>query len=50
MSIVKSICDEVIALDFGKTIFRGTAPDAMDHAGVRASYLGVEVEQAGEPA
>ncbi len=50
MSIVTAICDEVIALDFGKTIFRGTAPDAMEHAGVRASYLGVEVEQAGEPA
>jgi sulfate-transporting ATPase len=50
MSIVKAICDEVIAMDFGKTIFRGTAPDAMEHAGVRASYLGVEVEQAGEPA
>ena len=42
MSLVTSICDHVIALDFGKTIFSGPADAVLDDQAIRAAYLGEE--------
>jgi len=47
MSLVASICDSVVALDFGQTIFSGPAADVMMDESVRLAYLGEEVPEAG---
>ncbi|MEM7271462.1 MAG: ATP-binding cassette domain-containing protein [Actinomycetota bacterium] len=49
MSIVTSICDHVVALDFGRVIFSGPPDQAMTDERVRAAYLGIAMaeDQAG---
>jgi sulfate-transporting ATPase len=48
MSLVASICDSVVALDFARTIFSGPSADVMLDESVRLAYLGEEVPEAGE--
>jgi sulfate-transporting ATPase len=43
MSLVTSICDSVVALDFGRTIFSGDTHRVMLDESVRLAYLGEEV-------
>ena len=43
MSLVTSICDSVVALDFGRTIFSGDSERVMLDRSVRLAYLGEEV-------
>lgn len=40
LSMVTAICDHVVAIDFGKTIFDGSVEQAVDDAAIRAAYLG----------
>lgn len=40
LSMVSAICDHVVAIDFGKTIFDGSVEQAVDDAAIRAAYLG----------
>ena len=40
LSIVTAICDRVVAIDFGCTIFDGTAADAVNDPMIKAAYLG----------
>ena len=40
MSLVKSVCDYIYVLDFGKPIFEGTPQDVMSSDLVRKAYLG----------
>lgn len=42
MSLVTSICDRVVALDFGKMIFSGPADEVLGDRAIRAAYLGEE--------
>ena len=42
MSIVADICDHVVALDFGMTIFSGGPREVLDNQTVKAAYLGEE--------
>jgi branched-chain amino acid transport system ATP-binding protein len=45
MSLVLSICDEVIVLDFGQVIARGTPDDIRRNDAVIAAYLGGQKEE-----
>lgn len=40
LSIVTAICDQVVAIDFGQTIFDGSVTDAVNDAAIRSAYLG----------
>lgn len=40
LSMVTAICDRVVAIDFGKTIFDGPVSGAIDDPAIRAAYLG----------
>lgn len=47
LSLVTSICDRVVAIDFGRTIFDGPAADALKDPKIKAAYLGdVETDEA----
>ncbi|MFQ5554891.1 MAG: ATP-binding cassette domain-containing protein [Acidimicrobiia bacterium] len=43
ISMVTAICDHVVALDFGETIFSGSAEQALADENVRLAYLGEEL-------
>ncbi|HED6149749.1 TPA: ABC transporter ATP-binding protein, partial [Campylobacter coli] len=40
MKFVNRLCDKVLVLDYGKTIFEGKISDAVNHKEVIAAYLG----------
>jgi sulfate-transporting ATPase len=40
LSVVTAICDQVVAIDFGQTIFDGSVTDAVNDATIRSAYLG----------
>ena len=40
LSIVTAICDQMVAIDFGQTIFDGSVTDAVNDAAIRSAYLG----------
>jgi sulfate-transporting ATPase len=40
MSLIAAVCDHVVALDFGKTIFSGSVTDAVSDPLIIAAYLG----------
>jgi ABC-type branched-subunit amino acid transport system ATPase component/ABC-type branched-subunit amino acid transport system permease subunit len=44
VDLVASVCDRILALDFGKKIAEGTPGEIMASDAVRNAYLGVEVE------
>jgi branched-chain amino acid transport system ATP-binding protein len=46
MSLVLSICDDVIVLDFGQVIARGTPDEIRRNDAVIAAYLGGQKGQA----
>jgi ABC-type hemin transport system ATPase subunit len=50
MSLVLSICDRVVALEFGHVIADGTAEEVRRDKRVVAAYLGDSVELARPPA
>ncbi len=43
MSVISSVCERVIAINFGKEIARGTYDEVSSHPEVRKAYLGEEV-------
>jgi sulfate-transporting ATPase len=43
MTLVSAVCDKVVLIDFGKTLFSGPMADAFDSPIVRAAYLGEAV-------
>ena len=43
MTLVSAVCDKVVLIDFGKTLFAGSMADAFDSPIVRAAYLGEAV-------
>lgn len=47
LSIVTAICDHVVAIDFGRTIFDGPPADAVRDPAIRAAYLGEFTEEPG---
>ena len=46
MTLVSSVCEELVALEFGSVIARGTPADVLGHPRVIASYLGQRRETA----
>jgi len=40
LSMVTAICDQVVAINFGETIFDGAVTDAVNDATIRSAYLG----------
>jgi sulfate-transporting ATPase len=40
LSMVTAICDQVVAIDFGQTIFDGSVMDAVNDSTIRSAYLG----------
>jgi sulfate-transporting ATPase len=40
LSMVTAICDQVVAIDFGQTIFDGSVTDAVNDETIRSAYLG----------
>lgn len=42
MDLIGSICDRVVTLDFGRTIFEGTSEAAAESPIVRAAYVGAD--------
>jgi sulfate-transporting ATPase len=40
LSIVTAICDQVVAIDFGLTIFDGSVTEAVNDEAIRLAYLG----------
>jgi ABC-type branched-subunit amino acid transport system ATPase component/ABC-type branched-subunit amino acid transport system permease subunit len=45
MGLISSVCDELVALEFGAVIARGSPGDVLAHPKVIASYLGGELRQ-----
>ncbi len=45
MSIVTAICDHVVALDFGRTIFSGPPNAVLTDPTIRRAYLGHDLEE-----
>jgi ABC-type branched-subunit amino acid transport system ATPase component/branched-subunit amino acid ABC-type transport system permease component len=43
MSLVTSVCDYIYVLDFGATLFEGTARETIESELVRSAYLGEEI-------
>jgi ABC-type branched-subunit amino acid transport system ATPase component len=43
MSLVTSVCDYIYVLDFGATLFEGTARETVESELVRSAYLGEEI-------
>jgi branched-chain amino acid transport system ATP-binding protein len=50
MGFVNEVCDGVVVLNFGRTIFAGTMADARNDPLVREAYLGVETDEAADAA
>jgi sulfate-transporting ATPase len=44
LDVISSVCDDVIVLDFGKTIATGTPEEVLAVDAVRSAYLGIEAE------
>ena len=42
MPLLSSICDEMVALELGRVIVRGTPRQVLEHPRVVESYLGTE--------
>ncbi len=42
MSLISSVCDRVVALNYGRTITVGAPTDVLSHPEVIAAYLGCE--------
>lgn len=40
LSMVTAVCDQVVAIDFGLTIFDGSVTDAVNDETIRSAYLG----------
>ncbi len=40
MGLISSVCEELVALEFGAVIARGTPDEVLAHPQVIASYLG----------
>ena len=40
MGLISAVCDELVALEFGSVIARGTPAEVLAHPKVIASYLG----------
>jgi ABC-type branched-subunit amino acid transport system ATPase component len=49
MSLVLSICDDILVLDFGVPIFRGTPDEVATSPEVQLAYLGAPLEAASQP-
>jgi sulfate-transporting ATPase len=50
MNFVMSVCDEIVVLDFGQVISRGTAAEVRTDPAVIRAYLGeAETEHAEQP-
>jgi branched-chain amino acid transport system ATP-binding protein len=43
MSVISTVSERVIAINFGKEIARGTYEEVSNHPEVRRAYLGKEV-------
>jgi ABC-type branched-subunit amino acid transport system ATPase component len=43
MALVRSVCDSISVLDFGRLVYSGSAEEALSADVVRAVYLGSEV-------
>jgi branched-chain amino acid transport system ATP-binding protein len=42
MPLLSAICDEMVALELGAVIARGTPPEVLEHPRVIESYLGTD--------
>jgi branched-chain amino acid transport system ATP-binding protein len=49
MNFVMSVCDEIVVLDFGRVISRGTPQEVRSDPAVVKAYLG-EGDESGPPA
>ncbi|MGH9037350.1 MAG: hypothetical protein ACRD0O_16455, partial [Acidimicrobiia bacterium] len=52
MGLLASVCDELVALEFGSVIARGTPAQVLSHPRVVESYLGADqdtVRRSGRP-
>jgi hypothetical protein len=44
MALIASVCDELVALEFGSVITRGTPAEVLAHPKVISSYVGSDEE------
>lgn len=45
MSVIRTVSDRVIAINFGREIAKGTYEEVLNHPGVKEAYLGKEVRK-----